>query len=549
MITLCKYYICSLIGWMVFILPSCADTVSDCVGPVNNLSAPLTVQADALPVSKAQLNEGSFPADTELGLFLRAVDGSDYEGKAVDNSKYVSEGEDGSQNWVTSDADRIWLSAVKGVAYAYYPYVDGATITNVPISNDGTDWMYTAEPPTNLTNKNNVARFHLCHAMTIIRCKVVKGDYQGDCDVASVSVKSPALALEGSINLRQSGLEGFKAVNAPIGTYGLGLVGAEPLALDFWAVPVGVDGALSFEVVADEHTFIVNSPVMRPQSGLVYNFTLTLNCNRLDLSEVVVKPWSEKAEDSVVSEYDPSDQSVEWEVAKSNPGIYAITADGKALDYEYAIDGEYAGVAFVINSKAYQIAKVDALGVDGTNIIYWWKTDYKDIDELTNYKGVDDVNTYAYLPKVDGSYTDVPHLSTDWTHWVDLGVINAAIRNFNGQAETAVLVDLLGTVENTIGKAVVDFRNNASLNEGHTDWFAPSVGQLAAMVLHAVKIEALLSKVVGAEGFYRKEKTDYWTSTEYDATNAWYVGFWDGGCYKTYKYNNRPKRCRLIREL
>ena len=264
---------------------------------------------------------------------------------------------------------------------------------------------------------------------------------------------------------------------------------------------------------------------------------------------MVVKPWSEKAEDSVVSEYDPSDQSIEWEVAKSNPGIYAITEEGKALAYEYAIDDEYVGVAFVINGKAYQIAKVDALGDDGTNIIYWWKTDYNDIDELTNYKGVDDVNTYAYLPMVDGSYAGVPHLSTDWTHWVDLGVINAAITNFNGQAETAVLVDLLGGIENTIGKAVVDFRNNASLNEGHTDWFAPSVGQLAAMVLHAAKIEALLSKVVGAEGFYRKEKTDYWTSTEYDATNAWYVGFWDGGCYRAFKYNNRPKRCRFIREL
>lgn len=214
-------------------------------------------------------------------------------------------------------------------------------------------------------------------------------------------------------------------MNALIGTYGLGLVGAESLALDFWAVPVGVDGALSFEVVADEHTFIVNSPVMCPQSGLVYNFTLTLNWNRLDLSEVVVKPWSEKAEDSVVSEYDPSDQSIGWEVAKSNPGIYAITEEGKALAYEYAIDDVYAGVAFVINGKAYQIAKLDALGDDWTdnwtNVIYWWKTDYEDIEELTNYKGIDDVNTYAYLPMVDGSYAGVPHLSTDWTHWVDLG--------------------------------------------------------------------------------------------------------------------------------
>ena len=124
-----------------------------------------------------------------------------------------------------------------------------------------------------------------------------------------------------------------------------------------------------------------------------------------------------------------------------------------------------------------------------------------------------------------------------------------ALSDFDGAGNTEILVAQLGSVDNSIGKAVLDFRKNIDINEGYTDWFVPSSGQLGFIALKVAQIEAILSKIPGAETFYRENNTDYWSSTEASADKAWYFGFFDGGMNSAYKYNDRPKRCRLIREI
>lgn len=536
-------FACCLLG-----ITACQEE-NDVLSPIADTIVPLSVEVDALLSSKAQLNEGVLPEGAEIGVFLKSGNGSNYDNRAVDNVKYTATQIETQLKWVTNEADKISLSATKGSAYAYYPRVEGATVTNVPIVNDGTDWMYSATPAANLTNKNNVATFHLVHAMSIIRCKVLKGDYQDTGNIESIGVKSPTLAKEATLNLITATLENFTVKNNAIAVTSPGQLTEQPLSVELWAIPTGEEGDLTFEVVVDGRNYTVNTATMRPIGGMVYNFTFTLSWNTLELSEITVKNWNEVPEDSALSEYDPTDQSIEWEEAKQTPGIYAITSDGKALPYEYANGETYAGVAFVVNGIAYQIAKVDALGDDGTKTIYWWQTGYENIEELLDYRGIDDVNNYGYFPKVDGTYQDKPHINLDYTHWINMGITNAALSDFKGKTNTDILIDKLGTVTNTIGKSTVDFRNNDEINEGYHDWFVPSVGQLGVMAIHAAQIEDILRKTEGAETFYRLSNTDYWTSTEWDANYAWYIGFWDGGCYRTYKYNNRPKRCRLIREL
>ena len=140
-------------------------------------------------------------------------------------------------------------------------------------------------------------------------------------------------------------------------------------------------------------------------------------------------------------------------------------------------------------------------------------------------------------------------MDNNWSNWINKGVLAAANTDFKGKENTDILVDLLGTTANTIGKAVVDFRNDSESNAGHEDWYVPSVAQLTCIGIMAAEIESVLAKVPGAMTFYRENKTDYWSSTEANETKAWYVGFWDGGVYIAEKYNNRPKRCRLIRNL
>lgn len=185
---------------MLFTGCAADDVSADPAGGVAQV-APLRIAVQQASQTKTQIVDTYLPDLAELGVFIRSAEGTAYDDSGLQSVCYKASGV-GAEQQCTAESE-IQLSGTVGKAYAFYPYraLDGSEL-KVPITNDGTNWMYTADPPTNLTNKNNVARFHLSHTMTIIRCKVVKRNYQGDCDVDSVCVKSPALALGGSINLQ-----------------------------------------------------------------------------------------------------------------------------------------------------------------------------------------------------------------------------------------------------------------------------------------------------------------------------------------------------------
>ena len=99
-----------------------------------------------------------------------------------------------------------------------------------------------------------------------------------------------------------------------------------------------------------------------------------------------------------------------------------------------------------------------------------------------------------------------------------------AVADWNGQKNTEHL-------------KAVGLSDNISLSDG---WYIPSMGEMLFIFTHRKEVNAALEKAGGqpiADDWY-------WTSTEYSATNAWYLGLGSGIMYGSTKatgtYRVRP---------
>jgi len=95
-----------------------------------------------------------------------------------------------------------------------------------------------------------------------------------------------------------------------------------------------------------------------------------------------------------------------------------------------------------------------------------------------------------------------------------------------GQANTTAIVEKQGA-----GIYAAKLCNDLTVG-GYNDWFLPSKDELDKLFTNKVAIG-------GFAGSY------YWSSSEYDANNAWYQYFNDGYQYDYYKFNTY--RVRAVR--
>lgn len=216
-------------------------------------------------------------------------------------------------------------------------------------------------------------------------------------------------------------------------------------------------------------------------------------------------------------------------------GVYAIDNNDNAVDYSTAStssSGSYKGVAFVVKGKAYQVAKVSTTEYNST---FWDKTNYTNIAGLTDFTTLDGSNMEGWF--------DEPgwlELSKDPYTW-----IAGALSDFNGKSNTEIIIAAQnnGTLDDTLGKEVMDFRYGSN-NEGYNDWFVPSCGELAYMYLKWEEFNTLLSKIGGQEF----DTWVRWSSSEYDEEYVWIVDFYNG-YVSTMDKDWEYQKFRLIREL
>lgn len=518
---------------------------------VSSAISSLSIEVDATPTSKSILTGAYLPNGAEIGLFLRDEWGSFYEGKSYNNVLYTAEGTADSQTWKVDPSNPIWLNNSKAVGYAYYPRQEsGVSLTEIPISNDGTDWMYSVAPATNLNTLNNVAHFQLVHAMTVIRCKVTKRNYSGAGVVHQVGVEGATIAHGATLNLQDATISGFTGVGKEVAKSDLGILGEQPLVVELWAVPVGVESDLAFSLKVDDRLFTLNIGSVNVSPGTIYSYTLTLDGESLALSDMTLSDWVHSSDTALDSEFDVSDYSVDWVTAKTKDGIYAITAEGRALAYEYVSGSSYTGVAFVIKGKAYQVSKYGLQKENGRDYFYWWKDDPVDIPTLNNYSQVSDEYVEGCLPFPNGSYhpsNKKDYMDGDWTKWAGFDPLRSSLSDFKGKENTEKIIaaqTVEGEVlENTATQQLMNFRNDETRNEGYQDWFIPACGELAFMFRNKDEMNDLIRRIGGES----HDSGITFTSTEFNGHGVACVYFTSGYVFSQNKI--AQQRFRFIREL
>lgn len=496
----------------------------------NYVSKPLEIVVHSTPVSKSLIEGNYLPDNAELGVFIRATDGGRYDGLTLNDVRYTATGTEGSQVWNANGLRTITLTQTNGTAYAFYPWVENDySDMLIPITNDETDWMYSKQPVTNLTVAQPVAQFELVHAMSIIRCRFVKGDYYPAGVITTVGCTSNGLAKAGTIHLQSGTVSDYVSKGDEIVKKAVGTVGEDGLTVDLWAVPTGETSMIQFRVIVDGTLYHVTSENLTIEPGMIYNFSMVLNNETLSIANVSYENWSEAPE-----EHFEAGLSDPWSEARQIDGVYAIDVQGNPVPYAEATDDTYQGVAFVVRGKAYQVAHQDAIGPDGTNAVYWCLENYKDIPELKNYNIQFNNTTVGTI-----NVTSLPENPAQWTV--------GAVSDFEGEQNTSIILksQTTGDVinDNTIAKSLSEFCEDPLLNQGYIDWFIPSQGELAAIAKNRIQLNTLLQKANGNKfsGYY------YLSSTESSYRSVFTIYVNSGVLNIQYKFN--PYCCRFIRLL
>lgn len=236
------------------------------------------------------------------------------------------------------------------------------------------------------------------------------------------------------------------------------------------------------------------------------------------------------------------------------PGVFYVRPDGSITD---APSNDCIGVVLNAQGKRFMIEKYEDLnesyvtagsGKDSTYVFYWGRED-TDQTGITNYIRVHWDDVYGYLKSESGSYGGTPNLPANITAWT-----NGALSDWNGKANSDVLKGVTTgrgsyTSYATIGHVLNTFLASADA-KGYDDWYIPSCGELSLIYMNLTSVNnALLA--IGGQQFDTSSR--YWSSSEVDQNDAWYVNFSSGRVDSGYGITNGIKdnryRVRFVRDI
>ena len=118
---------------------------------------------------------------------------------------------------------------------------------------------------------------------------------------------------------------------------------------------------------------------------------------------------------------------------------------------------------------------------------------------------------------------------------------------FDGKENTDVIIETLAGVKDTQGTVgapaaeVARAYKACTLEsdgiEDTTVWNLPALGELMLMVKYKTEINELITSMFGNQNIFTNDW--YWSSTEYDASSSWNVGFSSGSVSATLTASTR----------
>ena len=237
--------------------------------------------------SKGLVTDTYLPSGSAIGVTVLNTSGTNYDGTAYSNIKFTSSGTGTSQTW--SGASTVKLSATEGYCYAYYPYNSSASsITAIPVTAGGTDYMYATKQSVN--DKSKTATLPMKHALSAIRFALKRGTYAGTGKVTAVSVSSSALGSSGTLNATTGAVTAANKGTAVSQSANLTL-STSAQNVDVVMVPSGTAGTITLSVTIDGKAYSTTVSSTTIAQGSCYTYTLTVNAGALALSGVKVGAW------------------------------------------------------------------------------------------------------------------------------------------------------------------------------------------------------------------------------------------------------------------
>ena len=201
----------------------------------------------------------------------------------------------------------------------------------------------------------------------------------------------------------------------------------------------------------------------------------------------------------------PSGGPVIDTIGKEN-GVYAVTSDGKLIDYNSA-DSSCIGVALITDNQRIMIPKANA--TDGTTTILYWG--------------------YNLYQKNVAGITETSEISI-------------VITDFNGKANTDAIIAAYSQHSVDMDSRDMCKVLSTYTEGGFTDWYVPAAGQLYEIYINKADINAALANIGGIA------LSTYWSSSEKKASSAWWVDIRNGNVDTNGK-NYANYQVRFIRDI
>ena len=283
---------------------------------------------------------------------------------------------------------------------------------------------------------------------------------------------------------------------------------------------------------------------------LYFNGTFSLQQNETK-ENITEKPLTEVVETSSkgLAQY--------IDLATAADGVYVVAKNGWGIPVEEA-DTSCIAVALIQGKHKFWIEKngeENLISIKAAHVaegaqfpnytMFSWGMygyDNPEIKETHLVGGNSSSYSWGYLPKADGSYFQEKNkLSAKQNDW-----LNGALADLNGKNNTKALLLAEDTCRNdmypNMATYVLMFNGTQSENQRYTDWYIPTLGQLALMFLNKGKIDKALLKIGGVLFTH----TQYWSSTEFSAEEGWGVNMGYGGVWHDKK--NHGFSVRLVRD-
>ena len=400
-----------------------------------------------------------------------------------------------------------------------------------------------ATPYASAFNASPTATLRMNHALSVIRFSLSKGDYTGTGNITSITIKGDCMAKTGTLNAKDGTVTPTDG-GTEIDMNATATLTNETQTVEQLVIPTSTSGNISVTIQLNGNTFeATSSAPITLEKSKAYNFGLTFNDSKLTMSTVSIGTIDEvdKGNMTPVIRYVPT--TITWAEAKAADGVYGIYDGKPALYSEASVTTEtLSGVAIVMYGRALQISNSQP------SLQTWGST--------SNISGIPDVtktgggvtSSQGFLPQADGSYgtsTESQKIKEGYENW--LSYSSTALADTAGWSNTEALITAhsgLTPSRSYIGAATADFRNGAN-NQGYSDWFVPSCGQLAYIHLNQDKINTLLPKCGGKP----LPTSGYWSSSESSSGYAWEMSFSNGQLNTFHKSNSNYVRfCRYITE-